>query len=122
MNGRWLPFLLVPAVLLLAAGRFAWNPHCPFLAFTGWHCPGCGGTRALLAALRGDILLSLSLNALALPLAALAVYFLLLPSARGILGWEGFPLLRGRGFHRVLVLVVLVFLLLRNLSGLPAPP
>lgn len=32
-----------------------WSPPCPFLALTGIDCPGCGGTRATLALLDGDL-------------------------------------------------------------------
>jgi hypothetical protein len=35
------------------------NGGCRFRALTGFYCPGCGGTRAVDALLRGKILLSL---------------------------------------------------------------
>lgn len=55
----------VPA-LLLGAGYVWATAHiipeavagCMFLRATGLYCPGCGGTRAVMALLRGDILLS----------------------------------------------------------------
>ena len=34
-------------------------PTCPFYATTGYYCPGCGGTRAVFALARGDVLKSL---------------------------------------------------------------
>lgn len=37
--------------------------RCPFLATTGWQCPGCGGTRAVLAVLHGDLGTALRMNA-----------------------------------------------------------
>jgi hypothetical protein len=47
--------------------RYAFYPPCPFHAFTGWDCPGCGTTRAIAAMLHGDLLRAFSLNPL-LPL------------------------------------------------------
>lgn len=47
---------------------------CPFRAVTGIACPTCGGTRALLAAARGELVAALRLN----PLVALATTGLLL--------------------------------------------
>ena len=32
---------------------------CPIYALTGLYCPGCGGTRAILALLQGDLLKSI---------------------------------------------------------------
>jgi hypothetical protein len=44
-------------------------PTCPFLAVTGWFCPGCGSLRALHALVGGDVREALARN----PLAVLAV-------------------------------------------------
>lgn len=44
-----------------AAGSFG---LCPFLAVTGWQCPGCGTLRATRALTRGDLLLAADLNVL----------------------------------------------------------
>ncbi len=52
---------LVPWVPLLA--RLA--PACPFHAWTGLPCPGCGTTRAALALAGGDLAGALALNPLA---------------------------------------------------------
>lgn len=39
-------------VLLVAAGMYVWSIPCPFRAFLGIRCPGCGMTRALVSALQ----------------------------------------------------------------------
>ena len=60
----------IGAALLLSSYR------CPFHAVTGWYCPGCGGTRALGALLRGDAVAALQDNVLmftVLPVVAVAV-------------------------------------------------
>jgi hypothetical protein len=37
-------------------------PNCPFLAITGWYCPGCGALRAVHALGHGDLLTALARN------------------------------------------------------------
>jgi hypothetical protein len=37
-------------------------PTCPFLAVTGWYCPGCGGLRAVHALAEGDVMTALARN------------------------------------------------------------
>jgi Protein of unknown function (DUF2752) len=58
---------------------------CPFHAATGLWCPGCGGTRALRALLRGHVVTALGFNALTLvaPLVALC-WLVRRPSRRAI--------------------------------------
>jgi Protein of unknown function (DUF2752) len=47
-------------------------PTCPFLAVTGWYCPGCGALRAVHALAHGDILTALARN----PFAVVAFAYL----------------------------------------------
>lgn len=47
----------------LAEGT-SWLPQCMFNELTGWHCPGCGNTRASHALLHGDINGAFQQNAL----------------------------------------------------------
>ncbi|MBC7560928.1 MAG: DUF2752 domain-containing protein [Dermatophilaceae bacterium] len=42
-----------------AAGHY---PTCPFLAITGWYCPGCGALRAVHALAHGDLVTALARN------------------------------------------------------------
>lgn len=47
-------------------------PTCPFLAITGWYCPGCGALRAVHALGHGDLMTALARN----PFAVVAVGYL----------------------------------------------
>jgi hypothetical protein len=59
-----LPFAATAAAVLAAwfALRFVSMPECMVHKLTGWYCPGCGNTRAVIALLQGDVLLSLRQN------------------------------------------------------------
>jgi hypothetical protein len=57
--------VLVAAILLrFPPTEDSFYPHCPIYAYLHIQCPGCGGTRALAALLRGHIVEALRLNAL----------------------------------------------------------
>jgi hypothetical protein len=58
-------FLLLAAGAVLAAVKFH-VPLCPFAAFLGVPCPGCGLGRATLSILRGDLTAALALHPLVL--------------------------------------------------------
>jgi hypothetical protein len=61
----------VAAVDPNAAGHY---PTCPFLAITGWYCPGCGALRAVHALAHGDVLAALARN----PLVVVALVYLVI--------------------------------------------
>ena len=77
-----LPFVsaAVSLPLVIFALKYIMLPECQFYNWTGLYCPGCGATRAVIALMSGDILLSLRQNALivVLLLVALALYIELL--------------------------------------------
>lgn len=51
-------------------------PTCPFLAVTGWFCPGCGSLRALHALAHGDVSVAMARNPLmVLTVPALVVWW-----------------------------------------------
>jgi len=53
--------LLAGIILVVIKGIFAADfalPPCLFHKWTGYYCPGCGGTRAVKALLRGDVISS----------------------------------------------------------------
>lgn len=70
-----LPFVSVAALWLLAhfALKYVILPDCNFYRWTGLYCPGCGDTRAVIALMNGDILLSLRQNALIVVLLLIAI-------------------------------------------------
>ena len=68
-QARWSSLALVLAIFalrLLPPAAQHWLPPCPFHLWTGLLCPGCGGTRALLALLHGDLHAAWMANALLL--------------------------------------------------------
>ena len=66
-------------------------PPCLFHWLTGYYCPGCGGTRAVLALLRGHFLRSFLYHPL-VPYTAFALSWLLLSCAAEKLAGRPLPL------------------------------
>lgn len=103
----------VAAVDPNAAGHY---PTCPFLAVTGWYCPGCGALRAVHALAHGDLVTALERNpftVLALGYVVLTWVFWLQRTATGR---------PSRGLAPPWVLygvlgAILAFWVLRNLPG-----
>ena len=103
----------VAAVDPNAAGHY---PTCPFLALTGWYCPGCGALRAVHAMAHGDLMTALDRN----PFTVVAVGYLVVTwfmwfqrSARGRpLRWLAPPWV----LYGVLGAILTVWVL-RNLPG-----
>ncbi len=109
---RWIGagvlMLAATMLLLFPPDRYGFYPRCPFFEATGLLCPGCGGTRALAALLRGDFAGAWKLNPLIVSL---------LPFAAG---WGVLRLARiqgnvPRGVWLALGLVVGAFGVWRNL-------
>ena len=70
----FLASLIVLIYCAVGDAMFTWQ--CPFFALTGLKCPGCGGQRAVIALIHGDIMSALRHNLLAvvgLPLFAVAL-------------------------------------------------
>lgn len=49
---------------------------CPFKAFTGFDCPGCGFQRSAIALFKGDFAVSFHLYPATVPILFLALFFL----------------------------------------------
>lgn len=89
---------------------------CPFLALTGYACPGCGMLRATRALFHGDVGTAVSRNPLifiALPLMAAAWIVWMRSAWSGRAAERTFPLWQ---FY-LLVGVLVVFGVLRNIPG-----
>lgn len=125
---RGLGALRVPGLVLAAAAAVTTlvavvDPHepghyptCPFLAVTGYYCPGCGSLRALHDLAHGDVAGALARNPLmVLAAGGLLVAFVLW--ARRL--WRGLPrtwVAPPRLLYALLTLV-LAFWVLRNVPG-----
>ena len=107
----WLLLAGVGAVTILLFNNPAeckWLPKCIFYELTGIYCPGCGNTRALYAALHGDILRSLRCNILLFP-SGFTVLFLLWKPKMLLKPWV--PI--------AIVSILFIFTILRNLPWYP---
>lgn len=83
---------------------------CMFHAMTGLYCPGCGGTRAVKALLRGDVWLSFCYHPLVPYMALVGVIFLVSYAIYLKTGKEQFHLYLGNSWIYVgLALIVLNF-------------
>jgi hypothetical protein len=90
-------------------------PTCPFLATTGWFCPGCGGLRMAHAIAHGRLGEAASRNLLAFTLIPVAAY---LWGLWVVSAWRGTPVrtrLGARWPIFTLVAAIVVFWVVRNL-------
>lgn len=122
--------LVASAVVAVAAGGLSFvyllnpetsdlYPPCPFLAITGFYCPGCGTLRALHQLTRGHPLAALDLNPLTMLLLPFVAYFL---ASQAMFAVTGRPLRKffvGPALIWALLGIVLVYWLLRNVPVYP---
>lgn len=120
----WSAAVVTVGGLLAGATLFAIDPNepghyptCPFLATTGFYCPGCGALRATHDLLRGDLSGALARN----PMTVLAAPYLAVAFVTWILRLSGRPAPRSTSLPPwtiwVLLGVVLAFGVLRNVPG-----
>jgi len=106
-------------------------PLCPTKAFTGLDCPGCGGLRAVHSLMRGDITGALDHNAfvvLVVVPVALVLWGRWLwhswkgpqPDAEGAVGDHVDVPMPSVAVLWSMVVVGLVFMVVRNIGGVPA--
>ncbi|MCR4573988.1 MAG: DUF2752 domain-containing protein [Lentisphaeria bacterium] len=119
--------LAIPAAILLIAALVAvysmeqgnevqrFMPKCIFHEWTGLHCPGCGGTRAIHTLLHGHPLKAMRYNALLLPGTICAVLL-----------WKYPQLQYNKPFSMTIAIAFVLFFILRNIPFYPftllAPP
>ena len=110
----------VTGALLLRGTASWWSaamPGCLIHTLTGWHCPGCGGTRCAVHLLDGDLAGALAMNAAVVVIAFAGVGVISTSlwcewqgkPARGVPSWLAWSL---AGF-------VVLFTVLRNLPWWP---
>lgn len=121
---RWAPYAVLAAVAAGAAYVGAVDPNrpghypvCPFLAVTGYYCPGCGTLRMVHALTHGHVAEAFGRNALA---------FLTLPVLAYLWVRWAVAARRGRPLRTTLVgpwpaiafaAVIVVFWVVRNLPA-----
>ena len=90
-------------------------PTCPFLAVTGYYCPGCGSLRAVHALTHGDVGAAVGLNVLAVVGIVVVAVFWGLWTLRS---WRGQPRTRVAPAWTLYLAVgtVVVFWVVRNLT------
>jgi hypothetical protein len=115
------------AVMLLSllyffypAANGSFHPDCLFQKFTGLYCPGCGSQRAASALLHGKLLKAIDLNLLfvsSLPFVAWSAF---------VFTWNTFnvrqlsqKIFYSPVFVKVFFIIVLLFMVLRNLPYTP---
>ncbi len=82
-------------------------PPCYFHALTGYQCPGCGGTRAVISMLEGNFLLSLSYHPLVLYAVILYGWFLVSQTIERISGHRIAIGLNYRNIYLFLALILI---------------
>jgi len=93
-----------------------WLPKCPFNVLTGWHCPGCGSTRAAHALLHGDVAAALAKNPLLVIGAPVGLIVVAVERYRKGPRWA---LTVHRGWVWLVFALLVGFTLLRNLPVYP---
>lgn len=101
-------------MLLIAAAGLVFFYHCPFRYFFGISCPGCGMTRALLAAVFSDFETAFSYHPLFPMLIPVGVYIVLY-----VFFGMRVPSRRQNAYLILIAVVMILVYILRLISGAP---
>ncbi len=120
--------ILIPAFAMVALMLFLFDPatydfypQCPFNAWTGLYCPGCGTLRAISRLLHGDLPGAFGYNPFSTVVIPLTGLFLMVSRLSG--GFRSIP--EGVRYRmaawggQILFLMVLVFWVARNIPLAP---
>ncbi len=87
---------------------------CLFRTITGLYCPGCGGTRALIALLHGNLILSFFYHPLVLYVAVLAVIYLVSCVVSFAAKEPGFRFNPGSAYLVTALVIIIINFLVKN--------
>lgn len=109
----------VPALLMAGAAFlyiFKFGPPCPIYSLMGVYCPGCGGGRACVALLHGDMLGAFGYNPMFILLLPFVAYYAVKVYIAYVFGKDILPFPKiGMKTALSLVAAVLLFTVLRNI-------
>lgn len=118
---RWYLFAIAGVALFILFYHYSGIGHrililkCPFHSLTGWHCPGCGSQRAIIAGIEGNFVKAMGYNPLLLFGLLIAAYHQSIVIFNFYTKKNTYNLIYHPKFPIVVAAIVLLFWVLRNL-------
>ncbi len=112
-----IPLLIISGLVIFyffSPYEFSFFPKCPFYKYTGLHCAGCGTQRALYHLVHFEVLQAIRSNILIFFWLGLAMDYLYKNAFT-----EKEPLLLKSGMPWLIMIVIVIYMILRNI---PYPP
>lgn len=118
------PIVLIPLLIIgMHVYRVFMQHHifpCVIRTFTGYYCPGCGGTHSAYALAGGHILTALHYNPI-VPLAALSLIIAWIEKTAAFFGKRIKIFPESKAFYLILSGILIVFYIARNIIPALAP-